>query len=126
MLQCGESQTYDALNRPLVHTGAGGDVVTKSYNANDVLTTLTPAPSGEHAKSTQKEYDGLGRLKSECVISSASGSGSCGQTIGATGFLTRYTYDAAGRLLTVVENAQGSTHQRIRREAIPTICSGVC
>ncbi len=83
--QSTESQTYDALNRPLIHTGTGGDIVTKSYPANDVLTKLTPAPSGENAKETQKEYDGLGRLKSVCVISSASGSGPCGQTTPATG-----------------------------------------
>ena len=59
-----ESQTYDGLNRPRIHTGTGGDVVTKTYPANDVLTTLTPAPTGENPKAVQKEFDGLGRLKS--------------------------------------------------------------
>src|SRR3984885_809880 len=109
-----ESQTYDGLNRPRIHTGTGGDVVTKSYIANDVLTVLTPAPSGENAKQTQKEYDGLGRLKSVCVISSAPGSGSCGQTNPKTGFLTTYTYDGAGRLLKTIENAQVSSPQQTR------------
>jgi RHS repeat-associated protein len=110
-----ESQTYDALNRPRVHTGTGGDVVTKQYVDNDVLTTLTPAPANENAKSTQKEYDGLGRLKSVCVISSAAGSGPCGQANGGTGFLTTYSYDAAGRLLQTVENAQVSSPQQTRK-----------
>jgi RHS repeat-associated protein len=109
-----ESQTYDALNRPLVHTGTGGDIATKQYIANDVLTTLTPAPSGENSKATQKEFDGLGRLRSVCVISGAPGSGSCLQANGKTGFLTQYVYDAAGRLLKTVENAQVSSPQQSR------------
>jgi len=109
-----ESQTYDALNRPLVHIGTGGDVVTKTYPDNDVLTTLTPAPTGENAKSTQKEYDGLGRLKSVCVISNATGSGSCLQANGGAGFLKTYTYDAAGRLLQTIENAQVASPQQAR------------
>jgi RHS repeat-associated protein len=110
-----ESQTYDGLNRPLVHTGTGGDIVTKTYPANDVLTKLTPAPSNENAKQVQKEYDGLGRLKSACIISSAAGSASCGQTTAATGFLTTYTYDAGGRLLQTVENAQVSSPNQTRK-----------
>jgi RHS repeat-associated protein len=111
-----ESQTYDALNRPRVHTDTGSPagVVTKTYYANDVLSTLTPAPSGEHAKSVQKEFDGLGRLKSTCLISSATGSGPCGQANGGTGFLTTYTYDGAGRLLQSVENAQVSSPRQTR------------
>lgn len=109
-----ETQTYDGLNRPLVHTTVGGEVVTKTYVANDVRTTLTPAPANENAKATQREFDGLGRLKSVCLISSASGSGPCGQANGGTGFLTKYTYDAAGRLLNTVENAQVSSPQQTR------------
>ena len=109
-----ESQTYDALNRPLVHTGTGGDVTTRTYYANDVLITLMPAPNNEHSKSVQKEYDGLGRLKSVCVISSASGSGPCGQVNGGTGFLTTYTYDPLGRVLQVTENAQVASPQQTR------------
>jgi RHS repeat-associated protein len=106
-----ETQTYDGLNRPLVHTGTGGDVTTKSYSGQDVLIALTPSPTNEHAKEIQKELDGLGRLKSVCVISGATGSGSCQQQTAQTGFLTTYSYDAAGRLLSVVENAQSSTYQ---------------
>jgi RHS repeat-associated protein len=109
-----ETQTYDGLDRPLVHTTVGGEVITKTYVANDVRTTLTPAPANENAKATQREFDGLGRLKSVCLISSASGSGPCGQANGGTGFLTRYTYDAAGRLLNTVENAQVSSPQQTR------------
>src|SRR3984885_12499234 len=109
-----ETQTYDGLNRPLIHTGTGGDVVTKSYPDNDVLTKLTPIPTNENVKSVQKEYDGLGRLKSTCLISSATGSASCGQANPGTGFLTTYSYDAAGRLLQTVENAQVSSPHQTR------------
>jgi len=94
--------------------GAGGDVVTKQYIANDVITTLSPAPVGENTKGTQKEYDGLGRLISACVISSAQGSASCGQTNANAGFLTTYSYDVAGHLLQQTENAQVASPRQSR------------
>jgi YD repeat-containing protein len=37
--------------------------------------------------------------------------GNCGQTVAQTGFLTEYTYDAQGSLLTVVQNAPSSSTQ---------------
>ena len=98
--------TYDALGRPKVITDGGTGTVTLSYTTNDILQTLGPAPAGENLKSKQLEYDALGRLTSVCEITSASGSGSCGQSNPATGFLTKYTYDALGNLLTVTQNAQ--------------------
>jgi RHS repeat-associated protein len=109
-----ESQTYDALSRPLIHHGTGGDIVTKTYVLNDVLSVLSPAPSGENTKAVQKEYDGLSRLKSSCLISTASGSNSCGQANAKTGFLTQYSYDAAGRLLQTVENYQVTSPRQPR------------
>jgi RHS repeat-associated protein len=109
-----ETQTYEALSRPRVHHGTGGDIVTKTYVVNDVLSVLSPPPSGENTKAVQKEYDGLGRLKSSCLISTASGSGPCNQANGGTGFLTQYFYDAAGRLLQTIENAQVSSPRQAR------------
>jgi len=99
---------YDALRRPLTVTDGGGGTVTYTYTKNDQLQVTGPAPSGENTKQRQYEYDGLGRLTSVCEITSATGSGagSCAQTNSATGFLTKYTYDPLGNLLTVVENAQ--------------------
>src|SRR5205823_7557839 len=73
-----------------------------------------PAPNNEHAKAVQKEYDGVGRLKSVCVISSAAGNGPCGQANSGTGFLTTYSYDAAGRLLQVIEDAQVASPRQTR------------
>jgi RHS repeat-associated protein len=102
------TQTYDALNRPLVTTDGGGGTVTRTYSGRDVLVTLGPTPAGEVVKQTQYEFDGLGRLKSACQLSSASGSGPCNQDMGGTGFLTTYSYDALGNVLQVVKNAQSS------------------
>src|SRR5437016_7546570 len=60
-------------------------------------------------------YFGLGRLKSVCQISSASGSGSCGQdTVSGwptNGFLTAYSYYATGQVQQIVKNAQSATQQ---------------
>jgi RHS repeat-associated protein len=104
------TQTYDALSRPLTTTDGGGGTLTLSYPGNDVLRVVN-APSGENPKQRQSEYDSVGDLKSVCEITSASGSGTCAQTTSATGYWTKYTYDGAGRLLTVTQNAQSSSTQ---------------
>jgi RHS repeat-associated protein len=98
----GTTTTYDALGRPLTVTDGGGGTTIYQYINNDVLQTAGPTQTFQK----QFEYDGLGRLASVCEITSASGSGSCGQSNSATGFLTKYTYDALGNLLTVAQNAQ--------------------
>lgn len=105
------TQTYDALNRPLVTTDGGGGTVTLSYSANDILQTIGPAPAGENAKRRQSEYNSIGQLTSVCEITGLSGSGTCAQNVSATGYWTKYAYDAAGRLLTVTQNAQSAQAQ---------------
>ncbi len=86
--------TRDTLGRVYTITNGASTpgVITKSYIKNDVYSTLSPAPTGENVKSTQKEYDGLGRLTSTCSILSAGGT-SCGQSNPALGTQqTTYTY----------------------------------
>ena len=107
-----KTTTYDALGRVLTVTDEDGGTVTYTYTNNDVLQKL----SGTQTFQKQFEYDGLGRLTSVCEISSAlTGVGACGQKVPQTGYLTQYTYDALGHLLTVTQNAQaasGSQQQR--------------
>ena len=105
------TQTYDALNRPLVITDGGGGTVTNTYLQNDVLVSVTPAPSGENSKQRQLEYDSLGRLTSVCEITTLPGSGACGQTNTKTGYWTKYTYNALGQITGVTQNAQTSSTQ---------------
>jgi YD repeat-containing protein len=83
--------TYDALSRPLTVVDGGGGTTTYSYNQNDVLVTVSPAPSGENTKRRQLEYDALGRLTSVCEMTTVTGSGTCGQNTSQTGFWTKYT-----------------------------------
>jgi len=105
--------TYDPLNRTTLFTDTGGGTVAYSYNENDTLVNQGPAPSGENTKRRQLEYNGAGWLTSVCEVTSLSGSGSCGQHTAQTGYLTRYTYNGAGNLLTANQNAQsGSTQTR--------------
>ncbi len=98
--------TYDGLGRPLLVTDGGGGTVGYSYVGNDVLQTVGPAPAGENTKRKQFQYDGLGRLKSVCELTSGSGSVSCTQTSPQTGYFTQYTYDALGNLKTVSQSGQ--------------------
>jgi RHS repeat-associated protein len=93
---------YDALGRPITITDGGGGTTAYTYPQNDVLVITGPTQNFQK----QLEYDGLGRLTSVCEITSASGSGSCGQSNSKTGFLTKYSYDALANLLTVTQNAQ--------------------
>jgi RHS repeat-associated protein len=99
------TQTFDALNRPLVTRDGGGGTMTVTYSSNDSLTVIGPAPAGESVKQIAYEYDGLGRLASVCELTSAANGGvTCGQTNTHTGYWTRYKYDALGRLLGVCQD----------------------
>ena len=93
---------FDALGRPVTVTDGGGGTVSYTYIQKDILQKVGPTPTFQK----QLEYDELGRLTSVCEITSAPGSGACGQFNPATGFLTKYTYDAVGNLLTVAQNSQ--------------------
>ncbi|ABF43251.1 YD repeat protein [Candidatus Koribacter versatilis Ellin345] len=102
--------TFDGMGRPLnVADAAANTVASYTYSStstgSDVLQTIT-APAGENSKKKQLEYDGVGRLSWVCELTSATGSGICGQSSGPTGYWTRYGYDILGHLTSVTQNAQ--------------------
>lgn len=117
------TNSYDALSRPTLVSDGGGGTVASSYNPSsakyDATLTLGPAPAGENTKRRQIEYDGLGRVSSVCEITGASGSGSCGQGVSATGYRTAYTYDTTTvgtnvySRTTISQNAQGTPQTRV-------------
>jgi RHS repeat-associated protein len=110
--------THDALGRTLVVTDGGGGTVTNTYTAYssgcgqsllgcvDILSVVGPAPAGEVVKQVQKEYNGLGQLMSVCRLSSATGTTSCGQAAGGTGYLTTYNYNADGTVFSILRGSQ--------------------
>jgi YD repeat-containing protein len=107
---------YDALNRPLTVTDGGGGTTTYNYTQTpgstpvgfDVLVTV----SGGQSFVRQYEYNGLGQLTSVCEVTSASGSGTCLQSVQPIGYWTKYTYNVLNDLLAVTQSAQGTgTHQ---------------
>lgn len=102
----------DALGRNASITDGGGGTLTSTYSQNDVLGTLRPAPSGEHTKGRQVQYDGLGRLTSVCEILSSGGS-SCGQSTAAFGYLTTYAYSVpsgGGSRMVVTQGVQARSY----------------
>ncbi len=106
--------TYDGLNRTNTVTASGGATVTLTYNANDVIRTLSPAPSGEATKTWNNEYDSIGRLRSICEVTGNTGDGLCGQAVANYGLWTKYAYGGAPpnvNSLAVTQNAQSSTIQ---------------
>lgn len=108
--------SYDALGRTS-STGdnfVGGGSTAFSYHENDTLETRT-SPT----VSKQSEFDGLGRVSSVCEITSGTTawpSAACNppQNTGATGYLTKYTHDLLGNIISVAQNAQTATNNQSR------------
>ncbi len=108
----GVSSTYDGLGRPQLVTDAGGGYEQYVYTGNDVAITSGPAPAGESAKVRILQSDGSGALTSVCEVTSMAASGSCGQLVSGTGYLTKYTRTPGS--LVVQQNVQpnGTTQTR--------------
>jgi RHS repeat-associated protein len=99
---------YDPLGRLAQQSTTGNETVTHGFSQSDDLVTLSPAPSGENAKQTQTEYDGLGRLSKICYIGNGS-STACGQATGSlNGVSDVYTYSAGGGYTTVLTTRAGT------------------
>lgn len=114
---------YDALGRTCLEIPPGGTVPSQgtcptAVQTGDVTTIYTnrateTSDEGNGIRSVQKvsQSDGLGRLVSVCEVTSTTQQGSsgtpsaCGQDIGATGFLTSYSYDTLDDLLQVTQGS---------------------
>jgi RHS repeat-associated protein len=109
------SYDYDALGRTKTVTEPDGSTVLTSYTGR--ATDVMDEGNGNGAKRVERvsQIDGLGRVASVCEVTSSTQlgtggtPGACGQDVAKTGFLTSYTYDVLGNLLTVT---QGSLSQR--------------
>jgi RHS repeat-associated protein len=92
----------DPLGRVDHSTTQLNETLTHTYLQNDDLVVLTPPPSGEYAKQTQTEVDGIGRIKSVCKIFHAGGGTTCTQASGSySGVFDSYNYTAASGSTTV-------------------------
>lgn len=105
--------TLDATGRNSSTADGGGATITTTYPKQDMLTVLGPAPSGEHTKQFQKEYDGLGRVLSSCTILSAGGS-SCGQVTTGSGNVTTFGYSTAAGSSTTTATRGAQTRTTVK------------
>ena len=99
--------TYDGLGRKIQIKTPDNAISTITYGAN--ATEFTDPPNGTTTPQHIQQVDGLGRLLKVCEISASTFGGSspssCGLNVSGSGYLTSYTYDPQGNLLTV--NQQG-------------------
>jgi len=110
----GDSFANDPLNRITLVTHSDSSTVASSFAGG--ATSVLDEGNGTRRVQRISQVDGLGRLISVCEVSAITLSvgltptpAPCGQDIGATGFLTTYTYDALNNLKTV---AQGGLNSR--------------
>lgn len=86
--------TFDVAGRTTSAVGGGGLTLATTFTSKDVVSTLSPHPTGENNKVVQSEIDGLGRTRSTCAIE-ATGGTACGQVAGGSGILTTLGYTTA-------------------------------
>ncbi|HYY72549.1 MAG TPA: RHS repeat-associated core domain-containing protein, partial [Candidatus Bathyarchaeia archaeon] len=109
----GDSFAYDALKRKtsIIHSDASSIQFTYAGAASKT----TDEGNGTATLQKVSQVDGLGRLSSVCEVTSHVQLGltpnpaACGQDLPATGFLTSYSYDTMGNLLSV---SQGGLNSR--------------
>lgn len=108
----GDTFTYDALSRISKVTHSDSTVITTTYTgrATDVV---DEGNGNANASERVSQVDGLARLVSVCELTSTTQKGPggtpavCGQDIPKTGFLTSYSYDLLGNVLSVTQGSMG-------------------
>lgn len=118
----GDSFVYDAIGRVTTVTHSDASTVVTSYTGG--ATSVSDEGNGTQRVQRISQADGLGRLLSICEVTGTTLLGitptpsSCGQDIGATGFLTAYGYDALGNLTSVTQgglNARSFQYDSLSR-----------
>lgn len=98
----------DPLGRVTASSTTSNETITHVYSGNDDTTTLGPAPSGENAKETITEVDGLGRVTHICRAGNGV-STSCSLASGSvTGDDQTFAYGAGASGQTTVTVTRGS------------------
>jgi RHS repeat-associated protein len=121
--RAGDSLAYDALGRTTSIAHADSSTILTSYTGR--ATSVSDEGNGIDRVQRVSQIDGLGQLTSLCEVTNATQMGTannvpaaCGQDVAATGFLTSYTYDALGNLLTVAQpglNSRSFTYDSLSR-----------
>jgi RHS repeat-associated protein len=97
------SFAYDGLSRKVMTTLPDNSISTITYRGD--ATEITDPPNGSTNVQHIQQVDGIGRLTNVCEVTGGSlGSGnpaSCGLNVAGSGYLTTYSYDALGNLLSV-------------------------
>ena len=106
----GDTYSYDGIRRVNSLQHSDGSSISTYYVG--AATSVTDEGNGDMNTQKISQVDGLGRLISLCEVTSAipavgPSPGPCNQKIGATGFLTSYSYDGLGNLLNVSQSGLG-------------------
>lgn len=99
--------TYDGDGRPTLETGPASSRVERGYNPDDTLATQTTKIGGTTVADVAYQYDNNGRITEQDLTSARSAA--TGQAL--IGKFT-YNYDAAGRLSTFGDIANGASRTR--------------
>jgi len=120
----GTTWTYDAAGRVYIVQDANGGTITHTYAADSsgvwTKTVLTPTPSGDQStngKTAITLTNGLGQQMESCAVNTYSDASACGSGFSGNGYITSYTYDALGDMLTQTRGVQvrTSTYDGVRR-----------
>ena len=121
----GDKTAYDPLSR--VHTITHSDSSAVTTNYTGAATQIIDEGNGSYSLQRISQQDALGRLTAVCEVSSATLSGSggspvaCSQDIAGTGFLTSYSYDPLGNLVTVQQS--GLTNRSFTYDSLSRLLS---